>query len=453
MKPKPISAFSPGKVILGSIITAILIGTILLALPCAQINPIPFIDVLFTATSATCVTGLFTIPLTQFTPFGQMVLLGLVQIGGIGIITLSLLFMSLFMNFGLMAQLMAGKLLELETWNNFRRVLFFIIAITITFELIGTLCIIPLLTPLLIPLSPGHSEGAHIWMHALFYAVSSFCNAGISPLPNPHMPLQSSHLLMNICSVLIFAGGLGFITWYELWQALIAYKNGKPYRFSLHSKIIFYGSFALITLSTILIWILEREHTLLTVNALYVPLTCLFHALSFRGNGFSTVPIGLFQPATCFIIGFLAFIGSAPGSTGSGIKITTLTAFIATIQAALTGKTAVTLHGRELPLDQIFKAISIITLSLSWIALTTFCLLITDSAHPLGALLFEATSALTNLGLSTGITPLLSEVGKWLIIVSMIVGRIGSFTLVLALLKTRRESVEFSYPQERIILG
>ena len=430
MSTKPISAFSPGRTIFGAIAATIAVGTALLLLFGTRTASISLIDVIFTATSATCVTGLFTVPLDQFTTTGHAIVLALIQIGGMMLIIMSLVLSSLFLNLGLRTKLMAGKILELESWHNLRTILAFTLIVTLTLELIGTVCIIPLLAAMNIT--------PHTWFHALFYAISSFCNAGISPLPNPIAPLANSITLQSICAILIFAGGLGFVTWYELWQAFTARLKRTPFRFSLHSKIVLYGSSALLAVSAIIIWIIERERMFASYSGLAVPLSALFHAVSFKSTGFVIVPLQLLQPPTIFLAMILTFIGSAPGSTGSGIKITTFVVFVAAVKAALMGKTSVELRGRQLAPDQILKANSIVAISIGWIMLTTFCLLVTDSHLSPFGLLFETVSALTNLGMTTGLTPSLSTAGKILIIISMIIGRVGSFTLVLGLLKKQR---------------
>ncbi len=150
---------------------------------------------------------------------------------------------------------------------------------------------------------------------------------------------------------------------------------------------------------------------------------------------------------------FISFIGSAPGSTGSGIKITTFAIFLALLKAAISGKTTVTLQGRTIPLSQVYRSIAIVSIGLGWVLLTTFCLLITEKELTFIEIFFEAMSAFTSLGMSTNITASLSTVGKIFIIASMIVGRIGSFTLILALKLKKKKAAEFSYPEEQVMLG
>ena len=226
------------------------------------------------------------------------------------------------------------------------------------------------------------------------------------------------------------------------------------YRFSLHSKIILYGSTALLITSAIIFWILEHDNTLANMSSMQTIIYALFHAVSFKSAGFIVTCLDQFQLATLFIIMIISFIGSSPGSTGSGVKITTFTVFLATIKAAITGRTSVEIKGRRLLKEQVNRAVAIVSLSLAWIFLTTFCLLITEKNWQFFELLFEAVSAFTTLGLTTGVTSTLSTAGKLFIIASMIIGRIGSLTLILALkLKTQREVGDFQYPEERIMLG
>jgi trk system potassium uptake protein TrkH len=446
MHPKKPMRLSPGRMIFLSIFITIIIGTCLLALPWAHIGSISFIDLFFTATSATCVTGLFTIPLDQFTPFGHTILLILIQIGGLGLITMTLFLMSLFIELGLATQLMAGQVFEIDTWKNIRKILLFIITLTITSELLGAVILFTRL--------PTHVPWGTASFNALFHAISSFCNAGIIINHALIDPLLQTNSGMLITGILILIGGLGFLAWAEIFRAIKAWLHHKRVHLSLYTKIILWGTAALITTTTILFWILEHENLLAQTGTLQSLALSLFYAISMRSAGF--LPFGLVSMhiASLFLIMIISFIGSSPGSTGSGIKITTFALFIATIKAAITGRTSVEIKERRIPADLVYKATAIISLSAGWIACITFCLLITEPTWSLGHLLFETMSAFNTVGIEIGVTHSLSSIGKIFIIASMIVGRIGSFTLLIALkIKRKSEVAEFSYPEERVMLG
>lgn len=446
MGKQTLAHFSPGRVILSTIILAIFLGTFFLWLPIARTKPIALIDLFFTATSATCVTGLFTIPLSDFTFFGHVILLVLIQLGGLGLVTMTLFLLSLFLDVGMATQHMAGQLLEVSTWKQIKRLLIFTIVSALIFELLGT--------ALLYPLFKGSISSGKALFYSFFYAISSFCNAGISIFPSFAAPIAHPMLLLTITGALILFGGLGFITMYEMLRYTAAQVSDKRFRLSLHTRIILYVTAVTLVIGTLLFVILEHKNTLAGLSPLRQAITALFHVISFRSTGFSTISPHNMQLATLFVIMGLAFIGSAPGSTGSGIKLTTVALFLATVKAAITGRTSVEIQGRTLPKDLVYKSIAIVFLSMAWIALTTFCLLISESNWLFLDLLFEATSAFTNLGLSTSNTALLSPVGKILICLSMIIGRVGSLTLVLALkIRKRNEPTEFTYPEERVMLG
>jgi len=436
---------SPGKFILGSVFLTILIGALLLALPYCRTTHISFIDLLFTATSATCVTGLFTIPLSNFTLFGKCIILMLVQIGGLGLITLTLFGMSLFINMGMTTQLVAGKILELESWKNIKQFIVFIIMLTLGIELIGIMCMFPIFFQ--------HFSIAKSLFLSSFYSISSFCNAGIS-LFDGDMHHFSHHLgILSIVGFLVFCGGFGFITWHEIMRSIIAQRNNKRFAFSLHSKIIMYGTAITIVLFAVLFLVLEHNNTLSGMPWTLAIANALFHGITMRSAGILSVPFIDLQLATIFIMMVTAFIGSAPGSTGSGVKVTTFALFLATIKSAITGKTSVEIWGRTITRDQVFKAIAIVSLGIAWIGFTTLLLLITENMDFMD-LFIEAISGFTNLGISTGITPILSIIGKIFIILSMIVGRIGALTLILAFkLKSKPEIAGFSYPEERVMLS
>lgn len=435
---------SPAQVLLVSIILTIIVGTILLSLPISQISYIPLLDNFFMATSATTVTGLNTVSLHEYSLFGKCIILLLIQIGGLGLITMTLFMLSLFTDLGFGTQLMAGQILELESWKNIKKLLFFIIGFTALFESIGTI---------LIYFSIRHE---YTFFTALFNAtyqsISAFCNSGFYIFNEGISFFQHHELLLLTTAGLVISGGLGFITWHEIIHYFWLTSQKKRATLSLHTKIVLYITGILIVSSTALYWILEYHNTLGNLPPYLAIINAFFNAVSCRSAGFSTVSIPELQFATQFIILIYAFIGSSPGSTGSGIKTTTFAIFAGTVKATIVGKSSVELKGRRIARDQVFKALAITVLSLSWIVFATFCLLITEKSWEFLDILFEVVSAFATMGLSTGITPYLSITGKILIIISMIVGRIGPLTMVLALRK-KVELTEFAYPEERVMLG
>lgn len=446
MLVKP-SHYSPAQIIFCSFFLTIILGALLLALPISRTIEIPFIDLLFTATSATCVTGLFTVSLFYgFTFFGKCVILALVQIGGLGLITMTLFIASLFVDFGLGTQLIAGQILELETWKKIKNTLVFIIVFTLYMELLGAF-----LTFLVIQ---GTVPTHEAWLIALFHGVASFCNAGFSLITDQPEVIGTNNLILLTTSLLMFVGGLGFITWHELATRACAAWNKTRYRLSLHSKIILYGSTTALIGSAILFWILERNNTLAHLGVVDTFINTLFHAISFKSAGFTATHVSSFLLPTLFLIMIISFVGSSPGSTGSGVKITTMAIFIAAVKSAISGRTSVEIRGRMIPIDQVYRSVAIIALSIGWILLNTFCLLITEKEWSFLDTLFESLTAFTSVGLSTGGTATLSFAGKILIMMSMFIGRIGSFTLILALrLNRKKETREFTYPEERVMLG
>jgi trk system potassium uptake protein TrkH len=426
-------------------------GTLLLGLPIAHIKPMAFIDLLFTSTSATCVTGLFTIPLNNFTFFGKAVILGLIQIGALGLATMSLFIVSLFIDLGLGTRFMAGQLFELDSWENIKRMLIFTFGATLTLETLGALSFFSIFKTEY----PLHNA----IFYSFFHSISAFCNAGISFF---HFLTQqnlqhytTNYLFLITTTILTFFGGLGFITWHEIILRIRAYYfEKKQHRFSLHSKIILYGTVILLIVSIILFLTLENDNTL---KALPIPLkiaNALFHAVSFKSCGFILANLTDFHSATIFFIMLLGLIGSAPGSTGSGMKITTIILFLSTVRSAINGRSTVDVFEREIPLEQIYKAIAIVSLSIGWILFTTFCLLITETEWNFLDVFFETISAFSNVGFSLKGTENLSDFGKIFIMATMFIGRIGSLTFILGLkLKMRKDTIDFSYPEERVMLG
>jgi trk system potassium uptake protein TrkH len=441
-------ALSPARLIVSSIVFTIGIGTLLLMLPQARLIPMSFMDLLFTATSATCVTGVFTVSLDQFTFLGQCIILALIQIGGLGLITMTLFFIYLFTNVGLATHAITSQILELNSWKHAKRILIFTLFFTIICEVIGASILVNCIDHSLLTTPPL------FW--AFFHAISSFCNAGIT-LPIELMQDQNTNsIFVLITTILMLFGGIGFITWYEIIRYFGTYFNKKRTKLSLYSKIIIFTTLTLLIGATLMFWILERTNLLADLSLWQSITTSLFYVTSFKSSGFVMHEMTQLSSATLFMLLINSFIGSAPGSTGSGIKLTTFLIFISTAKSVIKGKTTVEIYKRNIPIDQVFKAIAIVMLGLSWVLLSIFYLLVAEPNMSLFEIVIESFGTFASLGISikTGITSVVSTNGKLFIILGMLIGRIGSLTLLLGLkMQKKRDRTEFSYPEERVMLG
>jgi len=451
MANKKIANISPGRILLTSFLFVIGIGALLLRLPQARTVDIPFIDLLFTAVSATCVTGLHVIPMSYFTLFGQCVVLALIQIGGLGLMTLSFFLISLIMNLKLITKLVAGQLLEFELFSKIKTFLALIIGMTFISELIGTII-------LYIPFRQFFDTKDAIF-NAAFHSISAFCNSGTCLLSSNLSPYAQKPIILIPLALLIFIGGLGFIVWYEIANHfLLKVKKTdentlKKISLSLHTKVVLTTSILLIIIGAAFFFFLEQNNTIHNLGIIDKIVNAFFMSTTTRTAGFNTVNLAQASLPTLFIFIILMFIGASPNSTGSGIKTTTFTIFLATIVSiVIKNKNSVEIYGRRIPIDQIYRTTIIIALGLSWIVFTTLILLLTDKNFSFMQILFESVSSFSTSGLSTGITPYLSKMGKFLIMISMLIGRIGSLTLILALTSQKTTQL-YSYPEERVIIG
>jgi trk system potassium uptake protein TrkH len=435
----------PGRTVLLTIALTIGFGTILLMLPIAQNVPLSLLDCFFTATSSTCVTGVLTVPFDSFSLFGKCIILGLIQIGGIGLLTLWLFLVALFFNLGISTKFMIGKILELSTFKNPHQILFFIIGTTLVVELIGTACIYLLIRDLYSPF-----DGL---FHAVFHSVSSFCSAGLSSFGSENLERFSQSLpFLAVTGMLILIGGIGFVTLHECMLFLAHKWEGKRFQFSLTTKLILSMTLFLVLGATFLLIILEGPTHFPNSPWWETMSYMLFNAISYRSVGFTTIDLDTMQTATVFLVMMYSFIGSSPISTGSGIKVTTFAMFLATIRAVIKGRMEVDIKNRRIPQDQIFKGMAVLSFGIAWITLSTFLLALAEPQSSFISVFFEAVSSFTNLGLATSITPTLTIAGKLIIIVNMFMGRVGILTLMLAL-RASRERAEFHYPEERIMMS
>lgn len=436
--------YFPQHMILLSLLISICVGTFLLALPIAQAEPTDWIDLFFTATSLTTVTGILTVPMSNFTNFGHVVMLCLMQLGGIGLMTLSLCFIYMFSNLGIYTQVIASEILSLKSFKDTKKTLFFIVKLTLITELIGALIMFP-------TLYKQYSLKKAIFF-SVFHSVSSFCNAGFSLFPEKLVELNAHPLIAYTTIILIIIGGLGFVTWHELINKLKQIMFGHIKTISWHTKLVLRMYTATTVISAVLFWILERHHILKDMPLGQKISTIIFTSVSMKSTGFALFPFASLQLATLILIMLMMFIGSAPLSTGSGIKTSVFAIYLAVIKAAIQGKRHAMLYQRHIVDDQVYKAMAIIALSISWIIFIIFCLLITEPQWDFMDIVFGTVSAFSNNGHVITAAQYLSAAGKCFLMISMFIGRIGALAIILSI-KRMGDLRDISYPKEHVILG
>ncbi len=432
---------SPAQILASGYLVVILIGTIFLTLPIATVDGqgLALIDSLFTATSATCVTGLIVVNTgSTFTMFGQMVIMILIQIGGLGIMTMSTAFALITgRRISLRQRLVIQEDLNQMGISGLLRLIQYIL--TVTFVIEGTGAVL-----LFTRLIRDYPLGKAIF-HSVFHAVSAFNNAGFD-LFGSSLETYVGDLVINLTVVmLIILGGLGFAVLAELYD--------KRKITSLHAKMVVMTTLVLLVSGFILFFALEYNNsaTMGNLNLGEKILASLFLSITPRTAGFNTVSTGALHQSTLFLIMIFMFIGASPGSTGGGIKTTTVGTLFASIWTTIRGKNDVEAFNRRLDYEIIDKAFAILLLSIMVILIMTFVLSITESLNLID-ILFETISAFGTVGLSTGVTASLSKIGRVLIIMTMFAGRVGPLTLAVAMSENRKKA-QFHYPKEKIIVG
>jgi trk system potassium uptake protein TrkH len=449
-----IMRLKPPQVVVLSFLVAIVIGALLLSLPiaCNVKGEISLVDRIFTATSATCVTGLIVRDTSaDWSPFGKTVIFILFQMGGLGIMTLSTFFAVLLgRKLTLRQNVVIQGALDQHRVYGAKNLIKYIVGLTIFIELIGAA---------LLFLRWSYIESWPLkerLVNSIFHSVSAFCNAGFSLFHNSFMNFKSDPYINAIMIIIIFLGGIGFIVLLGIIKCLFSVKEYRTSRLSLQSKIALGVSLLLIIVGAVLIFTLENHNALETMVVKDKILGSIFQAVTARTAGFNTLPISQFAPSTLMILMFLMFIGASPGSTGGGIKTCTFAIVMAAAWAMGKNRDKVFMFGRTIPKTIVRKAILIFIMALVWIFSTTLLLIIFERGN-LGAeniltrSLFEVTSAFGTVGLTTGITSQLSTIGKILIIITMFVGRIGPLTLALAV--ALEEKVGYIYPEEKVMVG
>ena len=408
---KTIKKQPTGRILALGFLAVILAGSLLLMLPVCRIDgaELRYIDSLFTATSAVCVTGLVTVDVAStFSPLGQFVVALLIQIGGLGVASAGA---ALFLIMGKRVSIKGRSLLKdglnLGSGGGIVRMLKTVLFSTLIIEGIGAFLAFLIFLPDY-PLGEALGKG-------IFHAVSAFNNAGFDTLGDFKSLLDySAHIPMNLLTAaLIILGGIGFPVIAELRE-----KRLRPKSLSLHSKVVIWFSFWLIVIGAIITKLIEGTSWL----------EALFHSVSLRTAGFSTLNLAEFTEAGLLISCFFMVVGASPGSTGGGIKTTTLFALLQGLRASATGSSEKAFH-YSVPKDAFRKAATIITMVLGVIIAATVLLLLAEPTLTLSAVLFEVCSAVGTVGLSTGITPGLGALSKAVLMAVMFIGRLGPLTI------------------------
>lgn len=443
----------PASVLLFSFVLLSLVGCGLLLMPKASKIDLAFIDALFVATSAACVTGLTTVNVAEaFTDVGHWIILLLIQAGGLGIMTLTTFFAALAGKSGQLKEYAAlRELLGEESLGRVRSILFQIGFYTLFVEAIGAALLYGLVKNAPLP------NGVEPLFFSAFHAVSAFCNAGFSLLPENLANAEFFNRLpfLHVVIALVIVGGLGFPALSSLsswaWRKATGKRGG---RLSLNAKIALVASAALLLVGTAGFWALESGGALASFSTVERLTQSLFHATVSRTAGFNALDVASFSVATLFLTIVLMWIGASPGSTGGGIKTTTAALAILNIYAIASGRNKIELFRRRVPDLAITRAFSAALLSFLYIAAALFLLLLTeqDKGFAFEAMLFEVVSAASTTGLSMGITPQLSDAGKIIVICSMIIGRVGFLTVAIALTR-RRPDVNYDYAEESILVS
>lgn len=456
---------NPSLILAVSFFIIILVGTGLLMLPRCTISGISWVDSLFISTSAVCVTGLTSVDLTTtFTTEGFVVILLLIQIGGLGVMTLTSFFALFFMgNTSLYNQLVVRDMVNSKSLGSLLSTLLYTLGFTLVIETMGMITIW---------LSIHGTMDMNLeeeLAFAVFHSISAFCNAGFSTLPgnlgNPLM-MNNHNLFYALISILVILGGIGFpilvnlkeiifyrlkrMTQFLLRKNKVSAKSVQLY--NLNTRIVVTMTFLLLTVGTLILLAFEWNHAFAGMSIAEKCTHAFFNAACPRTAGFSSVDFSLFGIQSILIYILLMWIGGGAQSTAGGIKVNAFAVVILNLAAVIRGSQRVEVHGRELAHDSIRRSNATVVMSLIILFVSIFLLSWLEPTLPLLSLTFEAVSALSTVGSSLNLTPLLQESSKLVIVVLMFVGRVGLITMMLGIVK-QKKNTKYKYPSDNIIIN
>ncbi len=437
---------NPAQVLALGFAGLIFIGSILLNLPIASLEgkSIGFINSLFTAASAVCVTGLAVVnTATYWTLFGKVVILVLIQIGGLGFMTMAtLVALIIGRKITLKQRLVIQEGLNQFSLEGVVKLTKYIVLSTLVIETVGAI----ILSIRFIPVY-GLKDG--IW-YSIFHSISAFCNAGFDIIGNSMVPFVGDIVVNITIALLVIIGGLGYTVYLDLTT------HKKLRKSTLNTKFVLLSTVTLLIIGFIFILIIEYDNPNTLGNLSFIDkiTASIFQAVIPRTAGFNSIDIGGLTEATTFFMIVLMFIGGSPGSTAGGIKTTTFGVIILTIISVLRGKSDVGVFKKRIPNELIFRALAVLSIALFVVVLVTMVLTLTEAENSFLDLLFETTSAFATVGLTRGITPDLSNLGKIILAFCMFAGRLGPLTLGFALARRQnKDKSSFRYPEGKIMIG
>ena len=456
---------NPSLILAGSFFLIICIGTGLLMLPRCTVDGISWVNALFVSTSAVCVTGLVPVDVaTTFTSLGQLVIIILIQIGGLGVMTLTCFFAMFFMgNTSVYNQLAVRDMISSDSLSSLLSTVIYILFFTLVIEGAGMLVLF---------LSIHGTLGMTVqqeMVFAAFHSISAFCNAGFSTLSenlgNP-LVMQHHNLLYITISVLIILGGIGFpilvnfkhIAGYHLKRLFYFIRTGKRDRqrirhlYNLNTKIVLLTTLILLTGGTIAILLFEWNGAFAGMSMPDKWVQAFFNATCPRTAGFTSIGLTSFSLQSLLLMLLLMFIGGAAQSTAGGVKVNAFAAAVLSLFAVIRGKSRVEVFRRQLSVDSIRRSNATLVMYIMILFLGVFVLSVLEPHASLLALVFECTSALSTVGSSLGLTPALGEAGKLFVSLLMFIGRVGVITIVLGFVPPQKHT-KYKYPDDNLIIN
>lgn len=447
-KKQRFSQLTPARAIVSYYLVAVGISVILLSLPIAYqpgVN-VPLIDTVFTAVSAVSVTGLTVINISEtYSVIGVFILLFVLQLGGFGVMSLGTFF---WLILGRKIGLKSRQLIMVDqNQMNLQGLVFLvkeIFKIILLIQLIGAL----LLGVYLINYYPTWAESFY---HGIFIAISATTNAGFDITGNSLIPYDGDYFIQGITMVLITLGAIGFPVLIEVKAYLTRRHKKIPFRFTLFAKLTTVTFGALLIFGTIMIFILEYQHFFTDVSWHKAFFYSFFQSVSTRSAGLATLDVNELSSPTTLVMSGLMFIGASPSSVGGGIRTTTFAVIMLFLFHFAKGHQSIKVFNREIHQTDIFKAFVVMFLAVSMCFMSIVILSITET-QSLNAIIFEVCSAFGTVGFSMGVTPDLSIIGKWVIMLLMFIGRIGLLSF-LFMIGGKEKEVQIHYPKERVIIG